>query len=95
MDTVSITQFILAFVFVIGLIGLFALLLKRFANPQTILGAKGDGRIRIVEIRYLDPKRRLILVRRDDVEHLLLLSDGREVVVETSIPAGKGSADHD
>ena len=86
MDTVDPIRFALAFVFVLGLIGLLALGLKRYGRSQKIFGAQGEGgRLAIIETRYLDAKRRLVLVKRDDAEHLLLLSDKGEMVIETKI----------
>lgn len=87
MDTVDISQFLLAFVLVLGLIGVFALALKRYGHmTRTLLNTKhADGRLHIVETHYLDPKRRLVLIRRDHTEHLLLLADGRELLIETNI----------
>ena len=87
---ISPLRFILAFVFVVGLIGLMGLALKRYGRTQKIFGAQGaGGRLTVVETRYLDPRRRLVLVRRDEVEHLLLLSDKGEQVVESGIEHGK------
>lgn len=86
MDTVDFPRFILAFVFVLGLIGLLAVLLKRYGNPQKYFSMKDDGsRVRVVEVRYLDPKRRIVLLRRDAVEHLILLGEGRELLLESGI----------
>ena len=39
------------------------------------------------EVAAVDPKRRLVLVRRDGVEHLRLLGSNSELVIETGIPA--------
>ncbi|MDE3060121.1 MAG: flagellar biosynthetic protein FliO [Pseudomonadota bacterium] len=84
MDAIDPVRFILAFLFVVGLIGLLGFGLKRYGRMQKFLGAGDEGgRIAIIETRYLDPRRRLVLVRRDDAEHLLLLADGREMVIET------------
>jgi flagellar protein FliO/FliZ len=84
MDTIDFPRFIFAFVFIIGLIGVMGVLLKRYAGPQKIFGANDpNARLKIIEVRYLDPKRRLMLIKRDDTEHLLLLSDGRELVIES------------
>lgn len=86
MDAISPLRFILAFAFVVGLIGLCGLALKRYARAQKVFGAQGSGgRIAVVETRYLDPKRRLVLVKRDAVEHLLLLSDKGEQLIESGI----------
>lgn len=90
MDTVDPSRFIFAFLFVVGLIGLLAMALKHFGASGRFgpaMRASADGRLKVVEVRYIDPKRKLVLVRRDNAEHLLLLADGRETVIEAHIPA--------
>lgn len=48
--------------------------------------SKGRGpRLAVMDVTPLDPKRRLVLVRRDEVEHLLLIGGQNDVVVEASI----------
>jgi flagellar protein FliO/FliZ len=42
-------------------------------------------RLSIVEVSPVDAKRRLVLVRRDGVEHLVLLGATNETVIETGI----------
>ena len=44
-------------------------------------GPNTPKRLRITESLMLDPRRRLVLVRCDDREHLLLLGPGGDVVV--------------
>lgn len=73
-------------------------LLRRLVASDLLGGSVGAGgakgrkaRLAIVEVRSLDPRRRLVLVRRDDVEHLLLLGSPGDLVIETGIPA-PGSA---
>jgi flagellar protein FliO/FliZ len=90
-------RFLLALVFVLALIGGCAWLAKRFGFGYGIgkgkLGQRGrSARLGIVEIQSLDARRKLILVRRDDVEHLLLLGAGGETVVETNIRSGASAA---
>jgi flagellar protein FliO/FliZ len=86
MDTVDPLRFIFAFLFVVGLIGALAYGLKRYGKAQAMFGVhNAGGRLQVVETRYLDARRRLVLVKRDEVEHLLLLADGKDVVVETGI----------
>jgi flagellar protein FliO/FliZ len=41
-------------------------------------------RLAIVEVLPLDAKRRLVLLRRDGAEHLVLLGLGGDIVVERS-----------
>ena len=48
---------------------------------------KGERRLGVVEIASIDAKRRLVLVRRDDKEHLLLTGGPVDVVVEAGIAA--------
>ena len=45
-------------------------------------------RLGVVEVTPLDGRRRLILVRRDAVEHLLLVGPTSELVIETGIAGG-------
>ena len=86
-DSVSYLKFLFALLFVLGLIGGIALLAKRFG-----IGTRGpmrrskDHRLAIVENMQLDAKRRIILIRRDNNEHLLLVGGETDLVVETNIP---------
>jgi len=91
MDMVDIARFLLSFVVVIGLIVGLAWLLRRYGGGR-IAAAAGKGRLGVVEVAAVDPKRRLVLVRRDGCEHLLLLSPTSETVVESGIAAPAGEA---
>ena len=99
MDTIDPTRFIFAFLFVLGLIGLMAAALRYWSKNRSSLGGRffarssdEAGRLSIVETRYIDPRRRLIIVRRDDREHLLLLADGREQLIESFPATADGKA---
>lgn len=85
MDTVEPERFAWAFVLVLALIGLMAAVLKRFAAGGGLSpvrpGMVGGGRIQVLESRFLDTKRKLVLIRCDGRDYLLLLSDGREQVL--------------
>jgi len=91
-------NFILALVFVIGLIGLTAWGYRRFFMGRGIAERFGgrSRRLDVVEVRPLDARRRLVLVRRDAVEHLLVLGATSETVGETGIvpPAGGAPGDN-
>ncbi|MDH3739829.1 MAG: flagellar biosynthetic protein FliO [Alphaproteobacteria bacterium] len=84
MDLVNIARFVLSFVVVIGLLGGLAWILRRYGTGR-ITAAAGKGRLGVVEVSVVDAKRRLVLLRRDDVEHLILLSPTSETVIETGI----------
>jgi flagellar protein FliO/FliZ len=78
-------KFALAFLLVLGLIALGAWTLRRFGLGVVSAGARGR-RLAVIESLALDARHRLVLVRRDDREHLLLLGTG-ETVVEAGIVA--------
>ncbi len=91
MDLVNIARFVLSFVVVIGLLGGLAWILRRYGAGR-ITAAAGKGRLGVVEVATVDAKRRLVLIRRDTVEHLLLLSPTSETIVEAGI-ASKADGD--
>ncbi len=72
---------------VIGLILGLAYGLRRYA-PQLMAklqAQRGQRRLQVVETLVLDPARRLVLVRFDDEERLILLGEGHDL----SAPGGK------
>lgn len=86
METESYLRFVLALAFVLGLIGLLAMLAKRFnLGFPTPMKTGRDRRLAVVEVAPIDSRRRLVLLRRDGVEHLVLLGPGQDVVIESGI----------
>lgn len=79
--------FIVAFIVVLALIGLAAWLVRRFANTR--LGANTQRgrmpRLAVIDAAAVDGRRRLVLVRRDNVEHLLMIGGPTDIVVEPNI----------
>ena len=49
-------------------------------------------RVGLVESTALDGRRRLVLIRRDNVEHLIMTGGPVDVVIETGIPMGARGA---
>ena len=87
-------RFALALVFVLGLIGIFAYAARRFGlMPRPTLKPGGARRLHVVDVLNLDGRRRLVLVRRDNVEHLILLGGDRETVVESGISSRIGASE--
>ncbi|MDP6173121.1 MAG: flagellar biosynthetic protein FliO [Rhodospirillales bacterium] len=85
-EGVSYIRFAVALLFVLGLITVLAVAAKRFGlGNRGSIGRGKDRRLTLIEAMPIDTKRRLILVRRDDREHLILLGQGSEQVIETSI----------
>jgi len=69
-----------------GLAVLTVIMLVIHAVGRRVKGREGS-RLEISEYQEIDKSRRLVLVRRDNVEHLLLLGGSSDLVVETGIGA--------
>ncbi|MDX2156510.1 MAG: flagellar biosynthetic protein FliO [Hyphomicrobiaceae bacterium] len=52
-----------------------------------LFGERPEKRLAIVEHASVDGRRRLVLIRRDDVEHLIMTGGPVDVVIETGIGA--------
>jgi flagellar protein FliO/FliZ len=87
--------FFFAFVAVLALIGLAAWLVRRFAGNR--LGANTQRgrmpRLAVIDAAAVDGRRRLVLVRRDNVEHLLMIGGPTDIVVEPNIVRAVASRD--
>src|SRR6201996_256838 len=79
--------FFFAFVAVLALIGAAAWLVRRFAGNR--LGTNTNRgrmpRLAVIDAAAVDGRRRLVLVRRDNVEHLLMIGGPTDIVVEPNI----------
>lgn len=79
-------RYVLVLIFVLGLILLLAWALRRFgAGGLTRPGSR--RRLHVVETAVAGPRHRLVLVRRDQTEHLLLLGPTGDLIVEHGIAA--------
>ncbi len=50
-----------------------------------LLPARPEPRLSVMEQANVDSKRRLVLIRRDDVEHLIMTGGPVDLVIETGI----------
>ncbi|MBL8570063.1 MAG: flagellar biosynthetic protein FliO [Phreatobacter sp.] len=83
--------FIVAFAVVLVLIGLTAWIFRLIRGRGLGIGSGGRGRqprLAVLDYADVDQRRKLVLIRRDNVEHLLLLGGPTDVVVETAIVRG-------
>jgi flagellar protein FliO/FliZ len=79
MHIADVVRMVAALAVTLGLMGLCVVALRKF-GPETmrrLQGARRDRRLSVVETLVLDPSRRLVLVRFDNEERLILLGDGR------------------
>ena len=97
-DTDSLLLAVAAFLFAFAVIALIAWAFKTFM----LTGRSGSGflkgrerRLGVVESAAVDGHRKLILIRRDNVEHLIMTGGPVDVVIETGIegtPASRAAA---
>jgi flagellar protein FliO/FliZ len=79
-------RFFVAFLIVLGVIGAIWWIVRRFGSGR--LGASTRGRqprLGVIDHARVDNRRLLILVRRDNVEHLLMIGGPSDIVVEPNI----------
>ena len=82
MNFLDLLRALFALAITLGIIGLAAWAARRYA-PQIMArlsAERGERRMTVVETLVLDPARRLVLVRIDDEERLLILGEGRELI---------------
>lgn len=80
-------QVVIALLFVIGLVVVAVWLVRRYA-PGGHFGGAVRGRLprlAVIDAMTVDARRKLVLVRRDNVEHLLLIGGPTDIVVEPGI----------
>lgn len=85
MDGDVLLRFFMALVFTLSLIGLLYWLVRRYAPSRILAPSSASNRLQIMEVRTVDARHRLVLVRRDTVEHLVLLGAQGDLVIESGI----------
>jgi flagellar protein FliO/FliZ len=83
-------QYVIAFAIILVLVALFGLVLRKLTGGRLMMNGQDRSRARqprlgVVDIYDLDRQRQLVLLRRDNVEHLLLIGGLNDVVIETNI----------
>lgn len=81
---------IVASVVILVLLALLGLFVRQIQGGRLRLRGQGGGRQRqprlgVVDTYDLDRQRQLVLIRRDNIEHLLMIGGASDVVVETNI----------
>ena len=93
MDFVDVARMIAALAVTLGLIGLAAVAARRWA-PGALARLKPGAprRLAVIESLMLDPARRLVLVRFDQEERLILLGEGRMLSSQPAAAPAAGDA---
>lgn len=81
---------IVAIIVVLVLLALLGLFVRQIKGGRLRLRSQAGGRQRqprlgVVDTYDLDRQRQLVLIRRDNIEHLLMIGGASDVVVETNI----------
>ncbi|MFD0935722.1 hypothetical protein ACFQ12_11095, partial [Methylobacterium trifolii] len=93
-DGSPIIQYVSIFAVIFAVLTVIVLLVRRLTGRGLSMpgrsGQRGrQPRLGIVDIYELDRQRQLILLRRDNVEHLLLVGGPNDVVIERHIQRGQ------
>ena len=87
MEAIDFTRVCLSLAFVIALIWFASWGLKKSGLDKRLRGVTGSGaRLQVSDVLYIDPKRKLVLVRFDAREYLLLLSGDVTTVIDQLTP---------
>jgi flagellar protein FliO/FliZ len=90
MEPLQYLKYIVGLLIVLGLIALATLAARKFGMVAKADRKPGSPkRLSITDVISVDAKRRLVLVKRDGQEHLLLLGPERDLVVERNIQQSK------
>jgi len=87
MDIDTLILGLAAILFAVAVVALVTWAFRTFFGKSSSAGflRPREKRLGVVETAAVDGKRKLLLVRRDDVEHLLIIGGPVDVVVETGI----------
>lgn len=86
MDVIDFARYLGALALVLGLVGAAGLAARRFGLSNIVKPA-ATRRLAVVETLMVGPRQRLLIVRRDGTEHLLLCGPDGTTVVESGIAA--------
>jgi hypothetical protein len=87
-------KFFVAFVIVLALIGLTAWLVRRFGASRLSGSSRGrQPRLAVIDAASVDGRRRLVLIRRDNVEHLMMIGGPNDLVIEPNIMRAAAARD--
>ena len=85
MEATAYLRVVVSLALVVGLLLGVLWALRRFNIGGMVARPGARRRLAVVETMALDSRRRLMLVRRDGVEHLLLVGGTQELVIESGI----------
>lgn len=92
MDYELYMRSVLILIMLLGVILVAAVALRRFGPTRHLMAGRGARRrLKVVESALIDGRRRLVLVRCDDRDHLLMIGGVTDLVVARDLPAPDGA----
>ncbi len=86
MELETYLRFLAMLALVLALIAICAWAARRFGLGGVLAATKGGStRLAIVEVKVIDPRRKLVLLSRDTKEHLVLLGPNQDLLIESGI----------
>jgi len=81
-----LTAIVVVAIALLALVGVLWLVRKRNASTFIRGGKNRMPRLAVLDATAVDTRRRLVLIRRDDVEHLVMIGGPTDIVIESGIP---------
>lgn len=82
-----LVQALLALAAVLALAAAIFFIVRRFGGSSVgkVAGRARQPRLGVIDVASVDSRRRLVIVRRDTVEHLIMIGGPNDVVIESNI----------
>ena len=94
----DLVSYLIWMIVLIGVVFAIGFGIKMYFSGELNFGSFTAGarerRLDVIDHANVDGKRRLLLVRRDNVEHLIMTGGPVDVVIETGIGASTASSPH-
>lgn len=84
MDMLDIARYFAALIMVLALLGFAALVTRKYGLPGIVKGA-ARKRLSVVETLAIGPRHKLFLLKRDGVEHLVMMGPQGASIIENGI----------
>lgn len=93
MELIDFARYIGALLLVLGLLGCAWLATRRYGLPG-IVQARSERRLAVTETLTIGPRHKLLIIKRDGTEHLVLMGPQGGVVIEAGIAAQAAKGVH-
>jgi flagellar biogenesis protein FliO len=86
-NTLLNSAFALGLVLVLIVLGVWVL--KLFTRAGANMGRGRNARLKVVDAAMVDGKRQVVIIRRDNVEHVIMTGGPQDLVIESGIPVAE------